>query len=187
MKNKFLSALQTLDYNEFVKPEQKSLLLNLLLAASGLSWASGAYFGHWPTDFMNNFFCFDYIGCNAGFFGYDFLVHFLSGTATAIFVIWLGDEFPKFSVRFKNRLKTAIVLLALVALVGVCWEFIEFFYDQSKGFLVSNNIPTLNIHAQPSNADTMGDLFADIAGGAIPAFAFAFSNILLFKRKRLKV
>lgn len=89
--------------------------------------------------------------------GLDSWLHFLGGLSIAASA---GYTFKKLSaagvVIIKNRLWQAIVLVAIVTLAAALWEGYEFLHDRFLG-----------THWQPSNADTMKDLFFGMLGGAL--------------------
>ncbi len=69
---------------------------------------------------------------------------------------------PKIEILKINGLKfltDAAVVLAFVALIGIFWEFFEFISD----FLIESKRSGL---FQAGAADTLGDLFFDLVGGA---------------------
>lgn len=99
------------------------------------------------------------LGCNYGFFGYDALWHLIGGILAGSAFVLISGKRPRY-----------FALLAIVTLASVGWEALEFGHDK-----VFNRIPVINkiefLHfervAQPSNADTVGDLLFSIAGAAI--------------------
>ena len=75
----------------------------------------------------------------------------------AMFFVWLYhskiSQLPSYLIAF-------LITLSFVALIGVFWEFLEFFYDvfvSSKGYYG---------YMQLSAADTIADLFFDLVGGS---------------------
>jgi hypothetical protein len=105
----------------------------------------------------------------------DIPLHFLGGLWAAVFFAWLS---LKFNLRFfegRKFLWNFVLALSFVALIGVLWEFFEFSYD-----FFSNSMDVSKI-AQPGLADTMGDLFFDLLGGA--AFVLIFRKF--FKGENL--
>jgi hypothetical protein len=101
----------------------------------------------------------------------DMPMHFLGGFWAAMAAIALisNYQFPisKESIGQKF-LPFLIVILSFVALVGVLWEFYEFLNDI---FLSSKNYTQI---FQQGAADTMGDLFFDLLGGAAFMLIFKF-------------
>ena len=87
--------------------------------------------------------------------------------------LWLNLKFKILSDSLILQLPyypiTALITLSFVALIGVFWEFFEFFYDifiSSRGYLG---------FMQLSAADMIGDLFFDLSGG------LTFSIIYIYK------
>lgn len=107
----------------------------------------------------------------------DMFMHFLGGLWEGLFFIWffsiINFSFLKLSLEVVNfRLIYKTVLFVL--LIGILWEFFEFF---------SNNY----IGHDPFNAlDTISDVFFDLAGGAfsILYFFFYFKKLRLLKKIR---
>jgi len=128
---------------------------------------------------MRDATCLPYLGCNVGFFGYDALVHFVGGITLAVCVVWLMRRHPKASL-FQGKLwKNILMILALVALIGVCWECLEFAFDHVRMDIFHMNLVSPNQMAQVSNSDTMGDLTFDILGALVASFFLAISDCLL--------
>lgn len=123
----------------------------------------GGYFFSW----LNNSKCFTYLGCNAGFFGYDALVHFFSGMTEAVFIFWLAEKSQKFNFLHKSFWKNAIIIISIVALLGIGWEIIEFSYDQIRTHVLHQNLLDPNRLVQPNNIDTMGDLISTLIGALV--------------------
>lgn len=100
---------------------------------------------------------------------YDIPMHLLGGFWVGlIFAVSLGYFFDNDNI-FQNhveRLKVITLIAAFSCLVGVFWEFFEFGLNYLS--LISQ---------QQGLADTLGDLFMDIIGGAAAGF------LLLFARK----
>lgn len=157
---------------------QKTSRLGALLITSASAWGlvwfvNGNLFG-----WMDNSLCFKYLGCNAGFFGYDALVHFFGGMMETIFILWLAKKSPKFNFFLSQRLrKNFIILFALIALLSVGWEFMEFGYDRARMDVFHEDLlhPTNRLR-QASNSDTMGDLFFGLFGAAVMIAVLKFSG-----------
>ena len=104
---------------------------------------------------------------NAGYFyiwWLDVLLHFLGG-------LWLGSIAifflaPRLEQLRLNPFFVFVVLISLVALGGILWEFFEYGYDLAIGRKGLGPI------AQPGVDDTMADLFLDLLGGALAYFLF---------------
>ena len=156
---------------------QKTSRLGGLLITSTSAWGFVWFVNGNLIGWMENSICFKYLGCNAGFFGYDALVHFLAGMMEAVFILWLAKKFPKFNFLQRSFWKNAIILIALVTLLGVGWEFLEFGYDQARINLLHHDLlhPTNSLR-QAGNTDTMGDLFFGLLGAAIIIAALGFSD-----------
>jgi hypothetical protein len=103
----------------------RTKLLAGVLAGSTLAFLIADVIGStsFGFGFMKNDYCFKYLGCNAGFFGYDAIEHFLSGLSEGFLFLWLSHRSEKFDfLRNGSFWKNFLVLLGLVALVGVGWE-----------------------------------------------------------------
>ncbi len=131
--------------------------------------------------FMHNDRCFPVLGCNAGFFGYDALVHFIAGIAFAFTVVWLGDAYPRFRVVSVNFWKGVVIVIAICVLIETGWEIWEFGIDHVRMDVFHENLTVPNRLWQPSNSDTMGDETANLLGGAA-----AIALLALFKPHALR-
>lgn len=81
----------------------------------------------------------------------------------------------KFAVELSNYPITILITLSFVALIGVFWEFYEFFYDvlfSTRGY---------SGFLQLGAADMVGDLFFDLLGG------LAFFVIYLIRLRRMSI
>ncbi|MBI2592596.1 MAG: hypothetical protein HYW37_00310 [Candidatus Colwellbacteria bacterium] len=89
---------------------------------------------------------------------FDKIMHFWGGVLAALlFYLFLGKTAG--SPEFKGNFPQSLVLIAsFSALVGVGWEWFEYYYDIF--FNASKMIYSAGILA-----DTLGDLFLDIGGG----------------------
>jgi hypothetical protein len=138
-------------------------------------------------NLIDNSLCFKYLGCNVGFFGYDALVHFTAGIFEAPLIIWLFEKYYHISL-FHNAgshtfWKNLIILIALLVLIAYSWEIIELSYDQFRIIFLHQIlfIPDhLNKLLQPSNIDTMGDIFCSTMGGIIGGFISRWTNANIF-------
>ena len=107
---------------------------------------------------------------------FDMLMHFLGGLWEGLFFIWFFSspdigESLRLSPEPKNftRLITKTVLFVL--LIGVLWEFFEFF---------TNNY----IGSDPFNIlDTVSDIFFDLAGGTFAVLYFFEKTIFSSENK----
>ncbi len=123
---------------------------------------------------MANGLCFRTLGCNNGFFGYDALVHFSGGFLEAASIFFLANTYPTISpfVRAEEKyacIKNFIIFLGMLAVLGYGWELIEFIFDQVRMGIFHMQLLVPNELAQPTNADTMGDIFFGICGGVFNA------------------
>lgn len=133
----------------------------------------------WPAvtsygEFFNgaaNSVCYPYLGCDAGFFGYDALEHFLFGFAAVWVIVWLCRKFPPHSILTAEHWKSGLILVASVMLVAVFWEIGEFLRDAYLLDIARERLFDLQLHinylAQPSNFDTMGDLTLSFFGSLL--------------------
>ncbi|MDD4761610.1 MAG: hypothetical protein PHZ25_01105 [Candidatus Pacebacteria bacterium] len=88
----------------------------------------------------------------------DIPMHFLGGFFIAVFFLWIRKNLP-FLVGKNNFFVDFIIILGFVALIGVLWEFFEYFLDY---FFANRGVMPLS---QVSLQDTLGDLFFDLVGG----------------------
>lgn len=118
--------------------------------------------------FGGNSQCLKYLGCNMGFFGFDAVWHFFGGIFIASTIVLIERMFPRLDFFQEDKLKNYIIFIALVVMIAVGWEMLEFTHDHVLGeipYVRDIKILELQSVAQPSNPDTMGDLFFDIWGG----------------------
>lgn len=129
----------------------------------------------WPV-LMDNVTCFKYLGCNSGFFGYDAIQHLLFGSTLLFAIIWFCKKFPKYSIFEKERWKNIIILISLITLVALLWELLEFFHDSYNVTILHEHLLNYRLHIntldQPSNQDTMRDMFFNVFGAIIGIFAY---------------
>lgn len=99
---------------------------------------------------------------------YDIPLHFGGGLAMGAFGIALwhqGIEHVTFKTMLERHLSPWLVplfVIGFVALIGVLWEMHEFLLDVAIG----------GVARQADVADTMADLFNDIAGGLLALLLF---------------
>lgn len=119
--------------------------------------------------------CYVYLGCTNGFFGYDAIEHFLFGIVGILTLVWIFKRFTRFSFEQNRRWKNALILLSLTLSIALLWEFIEFVYDIVHVEILHVPLFNFKLHinllAQPSNFDTIGD-FAFCTLGAISTLFF---------------
>ena len=117
---------------------------------------------------MDNDVCYRIWGCNAGFFGFDFLVHLTSAAAMATLIAWLMKHYDFLNISHGGFFAKFVVIIACVALFGVMWETGEFIHDRYQTNILQEDLRNpVNLLDQPSNADTVGDLFASVSGAAL--------------------
>ncbi|MDO8625522.1 MAG: hypothetical protein Q7R47_05545 [Candidatus Diapherotrites archaeon] len=96
---------------------------------------------------------------------YDIPMHYAGGLAMGVLGLAVWDHLVR-GVRFSVKKKwlsgafTAFCVLGFVALIGIGWEWFEFLFD---AFVAERFDLAVT---QASVADTMGDFFFDLAGGA---------------------
>lgn len=134
---------------------------------AGAVWGGAQFILGDVFGMMNNKNCFDSLGCNAGFFGFDALVHFLAGFLFIAGVLWYFHKRPKKALLSDSLGKNIFILLAIVALLGVGWEIFEFSADTVRTVGLHMNLQNPNHLAQPSDADTMGDLIFEQLGALV--------------------
>lgn len=88
----------------------------------------------------------------------DIPLHLLGGLFIGLLAIWLSGRLFVFFGEW-SRLQKFLLVLGVVCLVGVFWEFFEFGLDWLY------TIGIVGFKSQLSVADTIGDLFLDILGG----------------------
>ncbi|HBB56591.1 TPA: hypothetical protein DEW47_01765 [Patescibacteria group bacterium] len=98
---------------------------------------------------------------------FDTPMHFLGGFVVGLGAVWWMFFRDKFSLP-KNLpwFYSLILILGVVALVGVLWEFYEFAVDR---FITRKEYINLT---QGGIIDNMKDLFMDLSGGLLVVLAF---------------
>ena len=105
---------------------------------------------------------------------YDIPMHFTGGAWSALLFFYVVEErlgvlskiYRLEASRIKNIFTTFLLALSFVALIGVLWEFAEYLFDV---FIAQ---PYALRMSQQGLADTVGDLFNDLAGGAALAWVY---------------
>lgn len=143
------------------------------LVIAGFLWAGVQFWGGSLLGLINNERCFKYLGCNAGFFGFDAVIHFFGGILCVAFVLWFIHRYPKLNILHETFWKNAVILLAIAALVGFCWEVLEFSVDHFRMYELHQSL-SMKDSAQVSNSDTMGDLTFGLLGSCSAIFAIEF-------------
>ena len=161
------NMIKTVDSSAGVAESRRNHWLGVLVLCVILIFLFAVFVvGDW-FGWIGNSQCFQYLGCNIGFFGYDALTHFLGGTVEVSLILWLMIRFPRVNIFHENFWKNFVILLALVALIGVGWEILEFSYDHIRIFLLHDNLLNPNRLFQPSNRDTIGDLTFGLLGALV--------------------
>jgi hypothetical protein len=94
--------------------------------------------------------------------------HFFGGLTTAWSALMVYNFYQKkFKLKIRPQFLFYLFLISLVALAGILWEVYEYIHDCFSSVVF-----------QPSLADTMSDLAADLLG------AIVFVGILVFRRQR---
>ncbi len=163
-----------------VKTHRLGVLAILFSAAFSFLSIWGNWSGH-----MNNDVCYAYLGCNAGFFGYDAITHLLSGVAITTTLIWISARFAPLSIMTGVLWKDILILTACTVLISVFWEIGECIGDWMRMYWMHKDLlfPTNRLF-QPSNADTVGDLTYCFIGGLITGIIFSLYTRLLFQNTR---
>lgn len=142
-------------------------LLSVFILACTLGEGLG---GSWGS----NEACNKYLGCTSGFFGYDAVEHFIFGVAVVWIIVWLFQRFPQFSLLHNKRWKNILIIIALVVFVGVIWEFLECAHDYFRLSILHQALLNWKLHInsldQPTNLDTMGDMFFGLLGSTLSLF-----------------
>ena len=128
----------------------------------------------------SNPLCYNFLGCTTGFAGYDAIEHFLFGIAAVLLLIWLFKKYSKYSMFHSERWKNILTIISLVIFFSVLWEFVECAHDVFRADVLHEVLVDWKLHInllnQPTNIDTMGDLFFALVG-SVTALLFT-KNIL---------
>lgn len=89
----------------------------------------------------------------------DIVMHILGGSWIALYAIYIAEERSSFDPK-KNFWHTLVLILGCVGLVGVFWEFYEYFLDVA----IFKEYP-FGASAPNKYFDTLQDLFDDLLGG----------------------
>jgi hypothetical protein len=145
-----------------------------LFLITSLIWLIITLCGEFLYTWAGNVMCSTYLGCVNGFLGYDAYEHFLFGIAAAFALISISDRYPRYSVLNEEWWKTALMIIAIIALISVIWEMIECAHDALRLDIFHEPLRNIrlriNLLDQPSNIDTMGDLTMSLAGGLAGVF-----------------
>lgn len=102
----------------------------------------------------------------------DTVMHFAGGAWAGGFFFWARRRFPAYFAEPARTAGTVLQALAMVALVGVVWEFYEFGMD----LVLQRGVSTYELLGQQGVRDTMGDLFFDLLGGLAAAVVLVRYN-----------
>ena len=146
----------------------------IILSSIALVWIVITMFGELVYFWAGNATCSPYLGCVAGFAGFDAFEHLFFGITLTLFIVWLCDRFPTYSILQDARWKQVLTIIAIVALVSVAWEMAECAHDAIRLDMLHEPLLNFKLHVnlldQPTNLDTMGDLTFAIVGGIIGLF-----------------
>jgi hypothetical protein len=148
----------------------------LFVAVSLLIYAAADLAGEIVGHLGGNYQCLPFFGCTSGFFGFDAFEHFLSGFVFTIMLALIFRRYPRISPLsgLDAKWKQIFGLVATVAFIAVCWEFLECAHDVFRLIVLHEPLYSVKFHIdlldQPSNLDTMGDLAFNVLGSIIAAF-----------------
>lgn len=97
----------------------------------------------------------------------DIILHLLGGAWVATLFFYVQERYVPSFVAMPWWF-SIVVVVSFVMLVGVGWEWFEYWFDY---FVAKDNFV---LRAQLGLADTMGDLLADLVGGLIVGAYFIF-------------
>lgn len=150
----------------------KNKILNITVAISVITFFILSILGNHGPVLMSNDKCYPFLGCNIGFFGYDVLVHFVSGIMEATLIILIMRKFLVINLFHNCFWKNLLIVISLVLLIAFCWKFGELCHDQFRMKVLHENLITPNNLDQPTNNDTMGDTTFSLLGATIISFVF---------------
>ncbi len=107
---------------------------------------------------------------------YSFVVHFINSFLIATIIYGMLLRHCKNQSKFFMFIAT----MAFTVLIGVLWEFCEYFIDEISGRNMQrwrDSITDEPFIGRVALKDTMIDLMMDSLGGALAGIYFAFSNI----------
>ena len=148
--------------------------LKILLITNVIIWFCVTFFGEIVYFWAGNATCSPYLGCVAGFFGYDAFEHLFFGIAGTLGIFWFCEHFPKYSLFHTNKFRNFLVIISIVAFVSVLWEIAECAHDALRVDILHEPLRNISLHInlldQPTNLDTMGDLVFSLLGSVIGFF-----------------
>jgi len=157
----------------FFKVERLQALTIQLFSISTI-WLCVTLLGEFVFPWAGNATCSIYLGCVEGFAGYDAFEHLFFGIAAALAIVWLSQRFPEYSILHSEAWKTALTVIATIALIAVLWEMLECAHDALRLNLLHEPLRNIRLHInlldQPTNLDTMGDLTFSLVGSVIGFF-----------------
>ncbi len=122
----------------------------------------------WP-GLIANHLCFPILGCNLGFFGYDGLIHFISGVCVGLGLLWAQGRFGGIFLAWG---RTAWAFAAWGAAVALAWEIMEWSYDLARIYLLNMDLLSPNRLTQPNSLDTIGDIVLGLLGTMLIYLAY---------------
>lgn len=96
----------------------------------------------------------------------DIPMHLAGGFLIAVSVIWHLDKNRKEFLSVLGFLEQFFIVLSIVALIGIFWEFYEFFYD----IFFKNQLGFYSV--QLGALDTVKDLADDLLGATMAFLIF---------------
>lgn len=163
---------------------KKSKTDALLLIAT-LLFALSEFFGDAWTYYIQNSRCFALLGCNAGFFGYDAIIHVAGGIFFTALLIWLMNRHSYYNMLHDDLRKSAFVLLGIIACITIVWEVYEYILDYFGVLALHPAGSYIDTLAQPGPADTVGDMAFELLGSCIGILLFyVFDRNSLRKKQR---
>lgn len=101
---------------------------------------------------------------NYTFSHFDKILHVIGGVVAG----WLALIWTARNAKLESGFARVIISVALVVLIGVLWEFAEYYWDN----IVAIQWPFLAPYFGGGGlSDTISDLLCDLVGGAIAAVA----------------
>jgi hypothetical protein len=146
-------------------------------------WVAANIFGHMSVAGLPKLYsgsCVPILGCNDGFYGFDSYIHFGSGVGEVFIILWAVSHIRKWDFFSDNVWKNAAIMLSLAAVCAVSWELFEFASDQFRTYVLHKDLFSAHRFAQPSRADTVGDMFFAIMGASVAFAGIAYR----FAKKR---
>ena len=98
---------------------------------------------------------------------YDNLLHLIGGIAVGMFAIWFIYDLNKIKSPDWSFFFMTVVIISFTSLIGVFWEFFEYFFDK----IIAPQSEEIEL-AQLGLADTLSDLFFDLFGGLLSTIIF---------------